>query len=135
MGFLLTLNLFAMLPFFAKKVNPSFTIRIEMEDEWNWVCLMYALHMHGYKSNTPFSVKWLSYTFLAPSFVGIQIVREINTCGCITQEGNGSQRFHNVMKPFLKEHYYFHENFLQSSHYRTIAVSILYECLIKIQLH
>ena len=107
----LTLNFFDNVVFFAKKVN-CFTIRIEMEDEWNRVCLMYALS--SYKSNTPFSVKWLSYTFLAP---GIQIVREINTCGCITQEGNGSQRFHKVVKCFLKEHYYFHENFLQSSHW------------------
>ena len=91
------------------------------DSNWNgrWMksSLLNVCFMHGYKSNTPFSVKWLSYTFLAPSFVGIQIVREINTCGCITQEGNGSQRFHKVVKPFLKEHYNFHENFLQSSYY------------------
>ena len=53
------------------------------DSKWNgrWMksSLLNVCFMHDYKSNTPFSVKWLSYTFLAPSYVGIQIVREINT--------------------------------------------------------
>ena len=105
------------------------------DSNWNgrWMksSLLNVCFMHGYKSNTPFSVKWLSYTFLAPSYVGIQIVREINTCGCITQEGNGSQRFDKVVKPFLKEHYNFHDNFLQSSQIQYL----FHECPTKIQLH